>query len=278
MPSGSVGEVDVPLASVLSVDAIRRTLATERIGAQIYLFGEVGSTNAVLRHLAQTGAADGTVVLADTQTLGRGRLGKPWFSPPALNLYASVLLRPSLVPSAVPAFSIIASLAIADAVRAEGLSAAVKWPNDVLVDGRKVAGTLVAYAIEGDRAQYVILGVGVNLNADRATLLTGLGAAARDAGSLREAAVRSIDRNAFAARFLNALEKWDDAYRARGPAPVLEAWRQRDGLAGHRVRIREPGHDWLARATGITVDARLVVVDEAGVPCEVADAEVTRAD
>lgn len=278
MTSGCVSDVEASVASPLSVEAIRRALTTERIGRETYLFGEVGSTNAVLRHLAQTGAADGTVVLADTQTVGRGRLGKPWFSPPALNLYASVLLRPAIVPSAVPAFSIIASLAVVDVVTAEGLPATVKWPNDVLVGRRKVAGTLVGYAIEGDRTQYVILGVGVNLNVDRATLATGLGSAATDAGSLREAAMRPIDRNAFAARFLNALETWDGRYRARGSAPVLEAWRQRDGLAGHRVRIRESQGDWVARAAGIDGDGRLLVDDGTGAPRAVTDAEVAFAD
>ncbi|MBI1734711.1 MAG: biotin--[acetyl-CoA-carboxylase] ligase [Candidatus Rokubacteria bacterium] len=278
MASRCVPDVGRSLEAPLSIETIRRGLVTERIGVQTYLFGEVGSTNAVLRHLAQTGAADGTVVLAETQTVGRGRLGKPWFSPPALNVYASVLLRPPIAPSAVPAFAMIASLAVADAVWAEGLPASVKWPNDVLVARRKVAGTLVGYAIEGDRTQYVILGVGVNLNVDRAMLVTGLGAAATDAGSLREAAGHPIDRNAFAARLLNALEKWDDAYRARGPAPVLEAWRQRDGLAGHLVRLREPHREWLARAIGVSADGRLLVQNDSDAPCEVTDAEVVFAD
>jgi BirA family biotin operon repressor/biotin-[acetyl-CoA-carboxylase] ligase len=278
MSSGCATGGALSLGSPLSVEAIRRGLVTERVGVQTYLFGEVGSTNAVLRHLAETGAADGTVVLADAQTLGRGRLGKPWFSPPARNLYASVLLRPSIVPSAVPVFSIIASLAVADAVWAEGLCAAVKWPNDVLLDRRKIAGTLIGYAIEGDRTQYVILGVGINVNVDRPMLVEGLAAAARHATSLAEAAGRPIDRNALAARVLSALEKWDDVYRARGAAPLVEAWRERDGLAGHRVRIREPRREWSARVIGITLAGRLLVEDDAGAPCEVADGEVAFAD
>src|SRR5687768_4009061 len=89
----------------LSIDALRSRLVTDRVGFHTYLFGEVGSTNAVLRRLAETGAADGTVVFAETQTAGRGRLGKPWFSPPGLNLYASVLFRPSIPLAAVPIFA-----------------------------------------------------------------------------------------------------------------------------------------------------------------------------
>jgi BirA family biotin operon repressor/biotin-[acetyl-CoA-carboxylase] ligase len=278
MASARVSGVEGPVVSPLSVAAIRRGLVTERIGGQTYMFGEVGSTNIVLRHLAQSGAADGTLVLADSQTEGRGRFGKPWFSPPGVNLYASALLRPAITPSEVLLYATIASLAVADAIVAEGVSAAVKWPNDVLVGGRKVAGTLAGYAVEGGRTLHVILGVGVNLNVDRAALRRALGDAAAGAGSLTEAAARPIDRNVFAARFVNALEHWDAAYRARGPAAVLEAWRRRDGLAGHRVRVRELHREWVARATGIGEDGQLLVTDDAGIVRAVADAEVALAD
>lgn len=261
--------------AALFIDEIRRTLVTDRVGFQTYLFGEVGSTNTVLRRLAETGAADGTVVLAEAQTVGRGRLGKPWFSPPGLNLYASVVLRPAIAPSAVPVFSMIASLALTDSMWAECAPAGVKWPNDVLIERRKVAGTLVGYAMAGDRVEYVILGVGVNLNADRATLKTGLGAAAAaGATSLREVLGRPIDRNAFAGAFLNFLEKWDDEYRTHGPLPVLQAWRERDALVGHLVDVHESRCTFRARAVGVSNDGRLVVEDAVGWRRDVTDAEI----
>lgn len=262
------------LDAAIHIDEIRRTLRTARVGFQTYLFGEVGSTNAVLRRLAETGAADGTVVLAETQTVGRGRLGKLWFSPPGLNLYASVLLRPSIPPSAVPVFAMIASLAVSEAVWSEGLPAGIKWPNDVLVERRKVAGSLVSFTSGGDLVDYVILGVGVNLNVERAMLVAGLGAAAAGAGSLCEFAGRSIDRNAFAASVLNALEAWDDTYRAHGPEPVLLAWRKRDALAGQPVVVRESGREYRAIALGVNGDGRLVVEDERGTRRDLVDAEV----
>jgi BirA family transcriptional regulator, biotin operon repressor / biotin---[acetyl-CoA-carboxylase] ligase len=259
------------------MEQIRRTLATERVGFQTYLFGEVGSTNTVLRRLAETGAPDGTVVLAEMQTMGRGRLGKPWFSPPGLNLYASVLFRPMIPPTMVPVFAFIASLALTDAIWAERVPASIKWPNDVLVEGRKVAGTLAAYASAGDVVEYVILGIGVNLNVDRATLVTALGPVSALATSLREAAGRRIDRNAFAAAFLNMLEKWDNEYRTRGGDVVLAAWRDRDALAGHLVEIRG-GDPCRGRAIGVNRDGRLVVEEPTGARREILTGEIVIVD
>ena len=274
MTTRTVTEACETTVEILSIDEIRRKLVTDRVGYHTYLFGEVGSTNAVLRRLAETGAADGTVVCAETQTAGRGRLGKPWFSPPGVNLYASVLFRPSIPLSAVPVFAMVASLAVTDALWAEGVPAAIKWPNDVLVYDRKVAGTLVTYASAGDLVDYVVVGVGVNLNVDRAALEAGLGAAAADATSLAEATGHRIDRNAFAATFLNAIEKWDRAYRRGGSEAILAAWRERDALAGHRIEVRETPRHYLARALGIGSDGRLVVEDEGGVRHVVTDAEI----
>ena len=258
----------------LSIEDIRRKLATDRVGFHIYLFGEVGSTNVALRRLAETGAADGTVVFAETQTVGRGRLGKSWFSPQGLNLYASVLFRPAIRLSAVPVFAMVSSLAVTDAIWAESVPAAVKWPNDVLVNGRKVAGTLVTYASAGEVVEYVIVGVGVNLNVERAALVAGLGTAADDATSVAEAAGRLIDRNAFAAAFLNALERWVETYRTDGPEALRGAWCERDGLAGRYVEVREPPRHYLAHAMGIRADGCLVVEDEAGRGHVLTDAEI----
>lgn len=220
----------------LCIELIRRHLATETVAYQMYLYQEVTSTNAVLRRLAEAGTREGTVVLAEAQTAGRGRLGKSWFSPPGVNLYVSVLFRPPIPPAEVPVFSLIASLALTDAIWAEGAPATITWPNDVLIEGRKVGGTLATYATGGDLVEYVILGAGVNLNVDEATLAAGLGPGAPGATSLRAVAGRPIDRNAFTAAFLNFLEKWWGICRKSGPDAVLAAWRERDSLRDVRRR------------------------------------------
>jgi BirA family biotin operon repressor/biotin-[acetyl-CoA-carboxylase] ligase len=262
----------------LSVELIRRDLQTSVVGFQIDLYADIDSTNAALRRLAEVGARAGTVVLAETQRAARGRDGTPWFSPPECNLYASVLLRPWLGPRAVQVFSFITSLALSDAVRAEGVPAAIKWPNDILIEGRKVAGSFGVVATAGDLVDYVILGVGVNVNVERRTLERGLGAAAAGAISLREATGRLIDRNRFTAGYLNTLEHWLDVYRVFGPSPVLEAWRKRDLLAGRWVRVRGEGPQYEGRVLGANSDGQLVVQDPWDVQHRVVAAEVTVLD
>src|SRR5262249_26233320 len=167
----------------LSLDRIGEALRAETVGHRILLYDEVSSTNAVLRELAAEGAPDGTVVLAESQSAGRGRGDAPWYSPPGVNLYASVLLRPAVEPAAAPLFGFLAALALADAIRALGLPVAIKWPNDVLIRGHKVAEV----AIAGDTVAHVILGVGVNLNVTQPALRAALGEAGRAATSLRDA-------------------------------------------------------------------------------------------
>lgn len=261
--------------SALSIGLIRRDLKTALVGFQMDLYEDIDSTNAALRRLAEVGTRTGTVVLAEHQRAARGRDGAPWFSPPGCNLYASVLFRPGIGPRAVPVFSFISSLALTDAIWAEGLPAAIKWPNDILIEGRKVAGSFGVVATVGDLVDYVILGVGVNVNVERRVLERGLGAAAAGAISLREAAGRPIDRNRFTAAYLNALEKWLDVYRASGPLPVLDAWRKRDVLAGHWVSIQGEGPQYEGCVLGANSDGQLVVQDTWEVQHRVVAGEVT---
>jgi BirA family biotin operon repressor/biotin-[acetyl-CoA-carboxylase] ligase len=262
----------------LRVDLIRRHLWVETVGRRIRLYGGVSSTNVVLRGLAARGAAEGTVVLAEGQVQGRGRRGRAWFSPPGLNLYVSVLFRPCIELREVPRFSFIASLALTDAIRAEGLPARIKWPNDVLVDGRKVAGTLVETVDAEGALRHVILGVGVNVNVDDEALTIALRHDAREATSLREAAGREIDRNLFAAAVLNGLEKWLRLARAREWNALLAAWGERDALAGHRVEIRGTGSAWQGRAMGIDGEGYLEVETEGGARQRVISGEIRLLD
>jgi BirA family biotin operon repressor/biotin-[acetyl-CoA-carboxylase] ligase len=261
MPTGTA---TAPYTDALDVERIRHALVTYTVGRRLCLYDAVTSTNAVLRDMAARCAAEGTVVIADCQTAGRGRGGQPWFSPPGVNLYASVLFRPGIPSAAAAAFSFIGSLAVADAVRHLGLSAGIKWPNDVLVNRRKVAGTLLEVAGAADRVDHVILGLGVNVNVDRSTLVTGLGAAAQSATSVREALGRPVDRNAFAASVLTYLDEWLGRYRAEGEAVVLQAWAAYDIVTGRRVEVRGPSGTLDGRARGVAPDGLLRVEDARG--------------
>lgn len=230
----------------LDIEMIRRRLDNEIVGHHMYVFGTLASTATALRRCADAGAREGTVVLAEEQQ-GCGRLGQPWYSPPGVNLYASVLFRQDLSSNAVPVFSHIAGLALTDALWVEGIPAALREPNDVLIDGRKVGCTLVEWSPTEGRTEYVVLGVCANVNVTRDELRAGLGQAADAATSLREQVGREIDRNAFAAAVLGFLEKWLGTYTARGPAAVTAAWRSRL-VTGALGRARGPGGKGCASA------------------------------
>ncbi|HEX9125363.1 MAG TPA: biotin--[acetyl-CoA-carboxylase] ligase [Methylomirabilota bacterium] len=249
----------------LTIAGIRAGLDASVVGRQVYLFGEVESTNITLGRLARSGARDGTVVLAERQTAGRGRRGQPWFSPPGVNLYASVLFRQPLSLKQVPLFSFIAGLALADAVKLAGAKPAIKWPNDVLVDGSKVGGARLECAEKGEVVEYLIVGVGANLNVSLDALNRALGPAAAGATSLCAVTGGEVDRDAFAADYLNALDAWARRFRGEGPEPILEAWRDRDILTGRQVEIRDgKGGSFVGRVAGVNAQALLVVQDALG--------------
>jgi BirA family biotin operon repressor/biotin-[acetyl-CoA-carboxylase] ligase len=264
----------VLLLDCLCIDMIRRRLDTELVGFQLYLYQEVDSTHTTLGRLAEAGAREGTVVPADAQRAGRSRRGSAWFSPPGVNLYAAVLFRPRISLAEIPVFSFISSLALTDAIRAEGVAAAIKWPNDVLVGGRKVGCSVGAFTAIGDIVHWVILGVAVNLNVERSVLTQGLGPSAAGATSVSEVAGRMIDRNAFTAGYLNALQKWLDVYRMAGPTDVLRAWRERDVLAGRVVEVRGTAAPYRGRVLGANSEGQLLVEDARAVPHRVTTAEV----
>src|SRR5712691_2660847 len=243
----------------LSVESIRSRLVAPTVARQLYLFGQVSSTNAMLKRLAVSGAAEGTVVLAETQTAGRGRMGQPWFSPAGVNLYVSVLFRGSLTLAQAPVFSLIAGLALADAVAESGATPAIKWPNDVPVGGRKIGGSLVECVARDGAVEYLILGVGANLNVAPDALRAALGSAADAATSLCAATGRTVDRSAFAAAYLNALETWTRRFRTEGPPAVLAGWRDRDILTGRRVEIRGHGMPVIGRVAGLDDQGHLIV-------------------
>ena len=229
---------DQSIDAGLSVDAIRRELSGTMVGQMLHVYGTIDSTNARLARLAKAGAPDGTVVLADAQTAARGRRGIPWFSPSGVNLYASALFRRPLAAKDLPVFTLIMALAMVDAVDEVGLHAAIKWPNDILVGRKKVAGGLAECAMRGDVVDYVILGAAANLNVTSAALAQALGPTDHVATSLAELTGAPIDRNAFAASYLRALDEWAAVYDARGPQVVLAAWRDREILGARRVEVR----------------------------------------
>jgi BirA family transcriptional regulator, biotin operon repressor / biotin---[acetyl-CoA-carboxylase] ligase len=237
-------------------EEIQYGLATRWLGHAIHYFDETDSTNRVALDLARAGAAHGTAVVAEGQTAGRGRLGRRFHSPPYQNLYTSIVLRPDLDLPDAPAWTLASAVAVADAVaetigdaasfaqRAEGerrpedVPVEIKWPNDVLVDGRKVSGILLELAAEATRVAFLVLGIGVNLNVDPATFPEEFRASAT---SLCARVGRPIDRAAFTRALFAALERVLDACAASGFRGILPRFECRFRMRGRRVRVRDMG-------------------------------------
>jgi BirA family transcriptional regulator, biotin operon repressor / biotin---[acetyl-CoA-carboxylase] ligase len=201
------------------------------VGPAIVRVGRVDSTQSVAFALAADGAPDRTVVLADSQAAGRGRRGRAWLDEPGGSLLVSVLLRPALPPAQLPMLSLAAGLAVADALdEATGVAARLKWPNDVLVDGRKIAGILLESRL--GTTPLVVLGIGVNLAQrtfppilqERATSVV------RETG-------RIVEREAVLAALLRALDRHRDALEHGKLAQVLDGWRARSATLGRTVSV-----------------------------------------
>ena len=237
---------------------LRPLLNTHDVGQVLHWFAEVGSTNDVAKQLADEGAAHGEVVVAETQTAGRGRRGRGWVSPPGRNVYLSVVLRPELPPARAPELTLLASVAVCQAVRQAGVSAAIKWPNDLLVSGRKLAGVLTEMAAELDQVQWVVLGLGINVNSREEDFPEEVRPLATSLALQRG---EPVPRALFVAALLTALEEWLDRHAAEGFEPVRAAWRAMSDTLGREVRVRTGEGDLEGVATDVDGSGALLVRD-----------------
>jgi BirA family biotin operon repressor/biotin-[acetyl-CoA-carboxylase] ligase len=219
----------------LSADELNPLLTTNELGRRLHVYDELPSTNDEALRLANEGAAHGEVVIAERQTAGRGRRGRAWLGTPKKSLAVSIILRPQLPPHRAPELTLVAAVAVCEAARELGVrDAAIKWPNDVEVGDKKLAGLLLELRAESDRVQHVVLGVGVNINQDPDDFPEEL----RDtATSMHIENAAPISRGLFCARLLGRLEDWLGLHEALGLQPVLDRWRELSSTLGQFVKV-----------------------------------------
>jgi BirA family biotin operon repressor/biotin-[acetyl-CoA-carboxylase] ligase len=256
----------------LTADTLTGHLQSGLIGRRLVCHDVTGSTNDDACALARVGAEEGTVVVADAQTAGRGRLGRDWVSRPYLNLYTSLILRPAIAPADAPQLSLAAGVAVADALEAEGVDAGIKWPNDVLIEGRKVCGVLTEIEAEADMVGFVVVGIGVNLNSEPEDFPTEL---QDKAVSVRMARGRRVDRARFAANLFACFERAYDRWRDGGFGALREDWQQRAVLIGRPVEVAGAGDRMVGTCVGIDSDGALLLKGEAGEVRRVIAGDVT---
>lgn len=234
-----------------------------------------GSTNDDARTLARAGAPEGAAVVAGRQTAGRARLGRTWESPEG-GVYLSMVLRPALAPVSVAPLSLVVGLGVARALEGFGLRPQVKWPNDVLLHGAKVAGVLLEMSAEADRVDWVVAGVGINVASPVAGPVPG---AAYVADAMGDAG-RTPTRPAVAAAVLDAVAGTYRSFVAGGFDSLCDAWVRRDALAGSHVVVRDAVGSEIAtgRAAGVDADGRLLVESPDGAVVSVPAGEVTLRD
>jgi len=232
-------------------------LRTEWMGKKVHYFNSIDSTNSTAYQLALNGAEEGEVVIGESQEKGRGRLGRQWVSPPFLNLYLSVVLRPKIPPHQASLITFMAAVAAAETIeRHSGLTPSIKWPNDLLLGKKKVAGLLNEIHSETDRIHFVILGMGVNLNMDTKEFPKEI---RTKATSLKEERGQPVSRKAFAALLLEELERWYEIFLKEGGAPVLKAWRDRAQIRGKKVRVTSFDEVLIGRAIDVDSDGALIL-------------------
>ena len=246
----------------LQLQEVQNGLVSKRLGTQFHWFHEIDSTNSQARRLAEQGAPEGEVVIAEQQTQGRGRLGRSWVSPPYVNLYFSVILRPLLSPVHAPQITLTAAVALADAVAAfVPRPPVIKWPNDILIDGQKLAGVLTESSCTSDGIEFVILGIGVNVNFPRSLM----GDEIRErATSLMEVGQKPVSREAFFRRLIQDLDRCYGVLEMSGFDALRPRWEARFNLAGRRVRVELDTEMIIGVARGIDRHGALVLEDQNG--------------
>ncbi|MCD4687883.1 MAG: biotin--[acetyl-CoA-carboxylase] ligase [Desulfuromonadaceae bacterium] len=232
-------------------------LQAEIVGREIVYFADTDSTNDRAHALAKDGAVEGTVVIAEAQQAGKGRLGRRWTSPAGVNLYASIILRPPIAPRHAPQLTFLSAAAVAWAIaEITGLTPTVKWPNDVLLDGCKVSGLLNELDAETERIHYLILGVGVNINMQAEQFPDDL---RYPASSLAMASGREISRLRFTRTLLEQLDRLYRQYQREGFEPIMQAWQEYFVLTGQLVEVDCQGRLLRGQVVGLDEDGALLL-------------------
>ena len=226
----------------MKISEIKKHLSAEIVGEKLFVYDEVGSTNDVLRELIGDGlATDGAVVVSDSQTVGRGRFGRKWLSPGGMNLYLSALFRPEISPQESSVFTFLASCALVEVFSGYGIDATIKWPNDILVGGKKISGVLTELGTSDGAVNYLVIGIGVNLNLPEEFIRREMEDISEKTTSLSILLGEEVNREKFCAELINALDRFYGEFRRRGTQAIVDMWIERWGFVGREISVDVSG-------------------------------------
>lgn len=249
-------------------DEIRHGLKTKFAGKTIYSYDVLDSTNDAAFRLGEQGAPEGTCVFAEFQKKGRGRLGRQWSSPKGKNLLFSIILRPLLAPADVSKITLVAAVSLARAIRQTiGQNVGIKWPNDIVHGGAKLAGILTEMSAELDRVNFVVVGLGVNINASSDELPPG-------SVSMKKLARRALSRVDFARTLLTEIERDILRFKEGKFAQIAQEWEENTVTSGRRVVASVLGRKIHGQAEGIDEDGALWIRKDNGLKVRITSGDV----
>jgi len=247
---------------ILNTFEIKYGLNTKYIGSEIHCFNTIDSTNTYAKKIANEGCKDGTLVIAETQTAGKGRLGRTWKSKSKKGIWMSIVLKPEILPSRIQIITLAASVAVVHGIKkVTGISTGIKWPNDIISDGKKVCGILTEMSSEPDRVNYIVVGIGINVNHDAADFDDEIRHRAVSLKMLKsvysDVPVENIRRSDLIKAVISELEQLYEDIKNGRTKDVLNHWRRASLTLGKEIKVFSGGCEYRGTALDITDDGKL---------------------
>ncbi|MCP3923520.1 MAG: biotin--[acetyl-CoA-carboxylase] ligase [Desulfobacterales bacterium] len=222
-------------SDLLLPDEIYDGLQTKTLGKKVVFFDETDSTNIKARDLAEEGAEEGTIVIAESQTMGRGRKGRSWYTGKGSGIFLSLILRPPLAPTEVAITTLMTAIAMVEAVKSvTKVEPKIKWPNDLLLGGKKICGILTEVSTEMDSVNYIIVGIGININTEAVSFPKEI---KNIATSLHIETGEKFKRKLITQSFLKSFEKLYNILKNRNFNHIMKEWKKHSDMIGKRVEI-----------------------------------------
>ena len=262
--------MEVP--DVLGESEIKSRMETQWVGQRVYFYEEIDSTNTQAKRLAEEDAPSGTLVVSDCQVKGKGRRGRVWTSPKGEAIYMTILLRPQIRPDRASMVTLVMGLSVVQAIRnVLGLETSIKWPNDVVLNRKKLVGTLTEMSAQMDYIEYLVIGTGINAN------MTAFSEELKDkATSLRMEMGRPVNRAALIAESMKCFEiNYEIFEKTQDLSGLIEDYQAVLANLNQPVRVLEPGHEYSGIARGINEKGELLVEREDGTVTAVYSGEVS---
>lgn len=256
---------------ILTLVEIENDLYTEFIGRNLYYYDSIASTNIKAKEIALE-EPEGTVVISEEQTGGIGRLGRSWISPKKKGIWLSVILKPEVEPMNVSKIALVGAAAVNKALEDMGIKSGIKWPNDIVVDGKKVCGILTEMSCELNMINYVVMGIGINVNLDMVDIPEDIH---HKATSLKVAANKETNRKILLAKVLNHFEELYQGFKSGDISKTIEICRKNSVLLGEEVRIIKGKETRVGKALDINLEGELVVQFENNVIENIFSGEVS---